>query len=124
MAQVWPFLLLCVLLSGAAGLIYEIVWARQLTLFLGTTTHAHTAVLTAYMAGLSSGSFVVGKWADRSRNPLALYAFFELGIGAFAFCTPWLFALLQESYVSAVPLVGLYYVRNDSLANRMAAKSA
>ena len=39
-------------ISGAAGLIYEVVWARQLSLFLGITTYANTAVITAYMAGL------------------------------------------------------------------------
>ena len=44
----------CFLLSGAAGLIYEVVWARQLSLFLGITSYAYTAVITAYMAGLAA----------------------------------------------------------------------
>jgi hypothetical protein len=39
---------LCFFLSGAAGLIYEVVWARQLSLFLGITFYAHTAVIAAY----------------------------------------------------------------------------
>ena len=46
---------LCFFLSGAAGLVYEVVWARQLGLFLGITSFAHTAVITAYMLGLATG---------------------------------------------------------------------
>ena len=43
-------LYICFLVSGAAGLIYEVVWARQLGLFLGITAYAHTAVITAYLS--------------------------------------------------------------------------
>ena len=35
------FLFVCVFLSGGAALVYEVVWARQLSLFLGITTYAH-----------------------------------------------------------------------------------
>lgn len=41
-------------LSGTAGLIYEVVWARQLTLFVGATSLAHTIVITAFLAGLAA----------------------------------------------------------------------
>jgi hypothetical protein len=33
-------------LSGAAGLIYEVFWARQLVLVFGNTTQAVSAILT------------------------------------------------------------------------------
>ncbi|MEN6495463.1 MAG: hypothetical protein ABFD16_14375, partial [Thermoguttaceae bacterium] len=42
-------LLLLFALSGAAGLIYEIVWVRQFTLVLGASTYAVTIVLTVFM---------------------------------------------------------------------------
>ena len=78
----------CFFLSGAAGLIYEVVWARQLGLFLGITSFAHTAVITAYMAGLAVGSLFFGRRADQATNPLRLYALLEIGVGAYAELTP------------------------------------
>jgi spermidine synthase len=59
---------LCVFSSGCAGLIYEVVWTRQITLLVGTTAYAHIAVLTAFMAGLASGSYFIGKVADRKER--------------------------------------------------------
>lgn len=86
----------CFLLSGAAGLIYEVVWARQLALFLGITTYANTAVITAYMIGLAAGSLVLGRVADRRQDHLRLYALLEVGIGLYAAATPWLLDLASR----------------------------
>ncbi len=67
-------LFLCFLLSGAAGLIYEVVWARQMALFLGITTYANTAIIAAFMIGLSVGSVTIGRISDRfARNPQVVY---------------------------------------------------
>ena len=41
----------CFFLSGAAGLAYEVVWARLLSLAFGHTVYAVTTVLAAYMGG-------------------------------------------------------------------------
>ncbi|MBE9548603.1 MAG: fused MFS/spermidine synthase [Proteobacteria bacterium] len=90
----------CFFLSGLAGLIYEVVWARQLSLFLGITSYAHTAVITAYMAGLAAGSLYFGRHADRHPQPLKIYAWLEIGVGVYAAITPWLFSFLQSSYIS------------------------
>ena len=51
---------LCFFLSGLCGLIYEVVWVRQFELIFGASTYAMGAVLTAFMGGLSLGS-----WARR-----------------------------------------------------------
>jgi spermidine synthase len=97
----------CFLLSGAAGLIYEVVWARQLSLFLGITSYAYTAVITAYMAGLAAGSVVIGRRADRLPNPLMFYAWLEVGVAAYAALTPWLFPVLQAVYANAAGAMGV-----------------
>ena len=53
-------------LSGAAGLIYEIVWARQLVLVFGNTTQAVSAILTGFFGGMAIGAVVGGRIGDRS----------------------------------------------------------
>src|SRR6266487_5023031 len=63
--------------SGAAGLIYEIVWTRQLIYVFGSGLYAVTAVLSAFMAGLALGSFLLGRASDRLRFPLRFYAVLE-----------------------------------------------
>jgi spermidine synthase len=70
--------------SGAASLILELVWTRQLALVFGTTEGALSMVLAAYMAGLAMGSYLFGKWCRRWLTPLWLYALLESGIAVSA----------------------------------------
>ncbi|MGH7771688.1 MAG: spermidine synthase, partial [Candidatus Binatia bacterium] len=65
--------LICFFLSGAAGLIYEVVWTRMLTQIFGNTTYAIATVLAAFMAGLTLGSYLFGRIADRGKNDFLLY---------------------------------------------------
>lgn len=67
-------------LSGAAALVYEVVWVRSLSLVFGGTHLAVTAVLSVFMGGLALGSFLIGRSADRTDKPLKLYGWLELGI--------------------------------------------
>lgn len=67
--------------SGAAGLIYEVVWTRMLLATFGAGLYAVCAVLAAFMAGLALGSWVLGRASDRLSRPLALYAGLEGAIG-------------------------------------------
>src|SRR3990172_1537503 len=48
-------------LSGACGLVYEVVWMRMLTLVFGATAFATAAILSTFFAGLALGSFHFGK---------------------------------------------------------------
>ena len=52
-------------LSGAAALVYQIAWVRQLSLVLGNTYEAIATVLGVFMAGLGLGSALAARWADR-----------------------------------------------------------
>ena len=56
--------------SGAAGLIYQVVWSSQLVLVFGNTTEAIGTIVTAFMAGLGFGGLVGGVIAPRLRNAL------------------------------------------------------
>ncbi len=94
-------LLACFFLSGAAGLVYEVVWVRVLTLTFGATVLGVSTVLTAFMGGLALGSFLFGRYIDArpDADPLRLYARLEAGIGVYCALTPLLFFLLEKTYV-------------------------
>lgn len=80
----------CFFLSGASGLILELLWTRMLTLVFGSTALAVSTVLTAYMGGLGLGSYLAGKFADRLKDPVRAYALAEAAIGVYALAVPWL----------------------------------
>ena len=86
------------ILSGAAGLMYEVVWSRQLVLVFGNTTQAVSTILTGFFGGMAIGSFVGGRLADRVRSPLRLYGLLELILVVVVVATPVTFRLLHEVY--------------------------
>ncbi|MCS6940656.1 MAG: fused MFS/spermidine synthase [Roseiflexaceae bacterium] len=95
--------------SGASGLIYEVVWFRLLSLSFGVSVYAASAVLTAFMGGLALGSWVFGRITTRLKQHgdpaapaaalLRLFALLQIGVALFAFATPPLFAGLTDLYV-------------------------
>jgi spermidine synthase len=89
---------LCFVLSGATGLIYEILWARMLGLVFGATTLAISTVLAAFMGGLALGSAIAGKLGRRIRKPLSTYGWMEIGIAIFALLVPFLFQWVDNIY--------------------------
>lgn len=95
---------LCFFLSGAAGLMYEIIWTRFFSLTFGATTYSITTVLTAFMAGLALGSLLLGRVADRIKQRLLLYGWIELLIGLYALVFPVIFRLSSHIYLSLTEL--------------------
>src|SRR5215211_7800405 len=88
----------CFVLSGATGLIYEVLWARMLGLVFGATTLAVSTVLAAFMGGLALGSALAGKLAQRIRKPLSTYGLMEIGIAVYALLVPFLFRWIDDLY--------------------------
>jgi spermidine synthase len=102
--------IVCFFLSGASGLVFQVIWSRLFSLVFGTTTLALSTVLTAFMAGLALGSYLAGRWADRLGDPLRAYALAEAGIGLFALLLPlvvgtfgglnrWAYQAFPDSYL-------------------------
>src|SRR5437773_11668792 len=75
--------ILCVVffLSGATGLVYEVICVRLTGLIFGNTSQAISTVLGAFMAGLALCSVLVGGKAGRSDRPLRMWGLVELGGG-------------------------------------------
>src|SRR6188472_3083856 len=96
-------ILLIFALSGAAGLIDEIVWSRQLVLVFGNTTQAVSAILTGFFAGMAIGAPIGGRIADRVRSPLRLYGILELILAVVVIATPLTFRVINEIYRGIYP---------------------
>ena len=90
-------------LSGATGLVYEVIWVRLTGLVFGNTSHAISVVLGSFMAGLALGSWWLGRKADRVASPLRFYGLLEIGIGVSASLVPVAFGLLDTVYWALSP---------------------
>jgi spermidine synthase len=97
-AKSFKIISLCFILSGATGLIYEVLWARMLGLVFGATTLAVSTVLAAFMGGLALGSALAGKLAARIHKPLSSYGAIEIGIAVYALLIPILFRWVDHVY--------------------------
>lgn len=86
-------------LSGLAGLMHQVIWARLLVQLIGSTAHAQMIVLAVFMGGLAIGATWFGKLADQHRHPLRLYIILELVIGGYCLLVPWLLDLTELGYV-------------------------
>ncbi len=77
-------------LSGFTALVYETVWTRRLVLVFGATMTSASAVLAGFMAGMALGALWGSRLVGRTREPLRLYGFLELGVAAAAAAFPWI----------------------------------
>lgn len=86
--------------TGAVGLIYQIVWFKYLSLFLGNTTYAQMIVLSSFLGGLALGNYFIGKKIDNSQNPVRIYAWLELSIGVYCLLYPIFSDFLGSIFIS------------------------
>jgi len=93
-------------LSGASGLIYQVLWVRMLSLSFGITVYAVTVVLASFMGGLALGSFFGGRLAERIRRPLLAYGIIEVAVALVALATPYALTALQGVYPAIARGVG------------------
>lgn len=98
-------------LSGLAGLIYEVLWAKYLSLIFGNTTYAHSLVLATFMGGLTIGSILGGKLADskKIKDKLKLYSWLQIAIALYCAFTPMFFVFSKNIYI----FVAKYYLGSN-----------
>src|SRR5262245_4161581 len=76
-----PFgLAVCFLLSGAAGLLYEVVWSKQLAYLLGGSRQSVATVVAAFLGGLALGARTLGSRLASRARPARTYALLEAGV--------------------------------------------
>ena len=90
-------------LSGAAGLIYEIVWSRQLVLVFGNTTQAVSAILTGFFGGMAIGACSAAGSPTASGHRCACTACSSSLLVVVVIVTPLSFRLIHEVYRGVYP---------------------
>src|SRR5688572_7879778 len=94
-------------LSGIAGLIYQVLWLRRLSVIFGVTVYAASTVLAAFMAGLALGSALSGRVLQRPStplkaggiSPLAAFGVAEILIGVTGLLSPILLDAASALYL-------------------------
>jgi predicted membrane-bound spermidine synthase len=100
-------------LSGAAALVYQVVWQRVLALQSGVGIYSIAVIVAAFMVGLGLGSHAGGVLCERRspRRALVTFALIEIGIAAWgALSGPLLYDLLSlrlSSWFDPLPRAAL-----------------
>jgi spermidine synthase len=97
-----PVILVLLIGSGCAALIYEIVWFQDLQLVIGASAASLAVVLAAFMGGMFAGSLLLPRYLSARTHPLRILAALEAATGACG-------ALL----IVVMPLVGRLYTAAD-----------
>lgn len=112
-----PILLALFFLSGAAALVYQVLWARELALLFGSTAQAAALTIAVFFAGIASGGWYWGRRAARLRSPLAGFGLLEIGVAVTALGH----FFLVEAYFALWP--GLYALVGHAPVLETAAKA-
>ncbi|MGO9776342.1 MAG: hypothetical protein ACLQGT_13290 [Terracidiphilus sp.] len=106
-------------LSGFCSILCELIWLRLSMAQFGVTTALTSIILSVFMAGLGTGSWISGSLLRRYRdripfNPLRIYALLEFMIGVSALVVPtelvWGHRLLETLADHAAVTSGAYYL--------------
>ena len=73
-----PALLVLFVASGAAALIYEVVWFHLLRLVVGGSAISLGFLLGSFMGGMGLGSWLLPRLLPARLHPLRVYAALEL----------------------------------------------
>ncbi|MFZ0033997.1 MAG: fused MFS/spermidine synthase [Sedimentisphaerales bacterium] len=94
--------LIVFLISGFTALAYEVIWTRQLILFLKTSIYAFSGMLAIFLVGVALGSMIMNRFVDRLKTPLFIFGILELAVGALSIFNLYLFGPLDSSVLTRV----------------------
>jgi spermidine synthase len=110
-------ILICCLLSGAAGLIYQVAWSKALGLIFGHAAYAIATVLAVFMGGLAAGNAFFGQWSKSRAEPIGLYSKIEFLAGVMGALSlaglagvRWLYVAAYSHFSNVAALLALKFV--------------
>jgi spermidine synthase len=100
--KIRTLVLITIAISGFTSLSYEVIWSRQLILFLLTSTYAFSGMLAVFLTGIAVGSIIMNKFVDKLKKPLVLFGSLELLIGVLSISNLYLFGPLAYNTFTRV----------------------
>ena len=100
--KIRSLVLITIAISGFTSLSYEVIWSRQLILFLLTSTYAFSGMLAVFLTGVAVGSIVMNKFVDKLKKPLVVFGSLELLIGVLSIANLYLFEPLAYNTFTRV----------------------
>lgn len=102
------FILVAFAASGFTALAYEIIWTRELILWLKTSIYAFSAMLSVFLVGTALGSLMMNRVVDSLKKPLVWFGGLELAIALVSLVNLSLFSHLGSGgFGSEVSFAGL-----------------
>ena len=94
-------------LTGFAALVYEIVFIKTLSLFLGQSIYAFSVMLAAFMFGIGIGSLLGAKLKG---DPIWIFSLTQLGIASYSVLfIPLLNKVSVPAFFAATPAAGILH---------------
>lgn len=66
--------------SGAAALVYQVLWVRELRLLFGSTAQSAAIAIAIFFAGIATGGAYWGRRVGRSASPLRVFGGLEIAV--------------------------------------------
>ncbi|MFQ5464521.1 MAG: fused MFS/spermidine synthase [Thermodesulfobacteriota bacterium] len=101
------FVLVSLFVSGFSALVLEVTWSRFFHLLFGTSIYAFALVVSAFLAGLSVGSYVIKRLHDRIGSPVTVFAYVMLLVAGFSI------VVVQASDQMEALYMYLYHATSD-----------
>jgi spermidine synthase len=86
-------------LTGFFALAVEVIWARVLSLVIGTTVYAFSIMLTTFLLGLAAGSAVFARIAQPTERPGRILGYLVAAIGLAVYASSVAFGKLPIIYM-------------------------
>ncbi|MGM0443986.1 MAG: fused MFS/spermidine synthase [Fibrobacterota bacterium] len=93
------------LISGAAGLMYEIAWVRRLADLFGSSELSLSIVLAVFFTGLAAGGFYYGNRSRRKRDDLKKLVHLELTVAVLGGAALLMYYGAEFLYGNLYPLI-------------------
>ena len=85
-------------ISGGLAMIYEVAWTRALLMVIGSTTYAFTVMLSSFLVGIFTGSFICSRFADKLKSPVLWFGLVQVLLCLFGILS--LFTFNQLPYMN------------------------
>ncbi len=96
------FVLISILISGFTALAYEVIWTRQLILYLNVSIYAFSAMLAVFLMGVASGSLFINRFINKLKTPLFIFGILEVAVGVLSVINLYIFPFFDIGEIARI----------------------